>query len=354
MLTAFSGALLASMTIQAINNGLSFGSELTSVLRTIAATIPTTVAAAWLNWIIFRFTITLPLNYLLFANAFIFKFIGWNCCSRMMIGGGPGGPAPYRIYVDSGVVIMCILALGPSSPLVALASFVYFIVCEPLFRRNLIFVYRQKFDGGGARWVYLHQMIISAIFVGIILLVTQMALKLSVGAAVIAALPVLPTLLFHWHVKAKYKPAFDDAALLQTAFLDGWDTSESSSVSTREEFRRFLVDAHKAAYVPVCIAGADTEEFLTAEPAVVLPLATDQQDESPREASKYGDTKVVTPVVQHGAKLGRSAIVLAAASKLRKRAQTADGALQKGEDGTVSGQSLFVGTGSLDEDDKDL
>lgn len=43
--------------------------------------------------------------------------------------------------------------------------------------------------------------------------------------------------------------SFEDAALLQTSLLDGWDTAAVDSFEDREEFRQFLVDAHKAAYV---------------------------------------------------------------------------------------------------------
>ena len=35
---------------------------------------------------------------------------------------GPGGPMPFRIYVDSGVVFLCIVALAPACPLVAPAG----------------------------------------------------------------------------------------------------------------------------------------------------------------------------------------------------------------------------------------
>jgi hypothetical protein len=38
----------------------------------------------------------------------------------------------------------------------------------------------------------------------------------------------------------------------------------------REEFRQFLVDSHKAAYIPICIAGG-ASTILTAEPALTMP-----------------------------------------------------------------------------------
>lgn len=85
----------------------------------------------------------------------------------------------------------------------------------------------------------------------------------------------VPTLVYQWHARSKYKRAYDDAALLQTALLDGWDTTQPSSMEQREEFRRWLIDAHKAAYVPVCLFGLDTVGCLTAEPAVVIPMDSD-------------------------------------------------------------------------------
>jgi hypothetical protein len=69
-----------------------------------------------------------------------------------MRGGGPGGPVPYRIYVDSGVVFLCIVALAPACPLIAPAGLVYFLVISPMLRWLLVFVYRPDFDGGGGRW----------------------------------------------------------------------------------------------------------------------------------------------------------------------------------------------------------
>ncbi|GKY91495.1 hypothetical protein MPSEU_000121700 [Mayamaea pseudoterrestris] len=274
VVTAFTGQLLANMVIDGFKEG-SIGTEFAAVLRQVATTIPSTLSATWLNWIIFRVTLTLPMNYLLNVNTFAFACLGWNCCSRMVRGGGPGGPLPYRLYVDTGTVLMCCVALGPSSPLVSLVCLMYFIVMEPLMRRNLIFVYRPKFDSGGARWPFIFDMFISVMIVGSILLTTQMALKQAVGPAVLSAIPILPIYLFQQSMKGKFLRAFSDAALLQTSLLDGWDTTAETGAERREEFRRFLVDAHKAAYVPVCIAGTDTDRFITAEPAVVIPLPDD-------------------------------------------------------------------------------
>jgi hypothetical protein len=148
-----------------------------------------------------------------------------------------------------------------------------------------------------------------------------------------AALPIIPTYVFQITIKKRYLRAYKDAALLQTSLLDGWDVDKNTSAEKREEFRRFLVDAHKAAYVPVCIAGSDTDYFLTAEPAVVLPDASDvsnrdlfenfaerdvavddMAEESVKDGASHLETMSLTtvPKPQHGATLRRSVHVLSA------------------------------------------
>lgn len=106
----------------------------------------------------------------------------------------------------------------------------------------------------------------------------MMGLKKAIGPALMAALPIPLTLVFRSTCLKRFYRAFKDAGLLQTSLLDQWDTSwENSSplsMEKREEFRRFLVDAHKAAYIPVCIAG-DATSSLTVEPAVVVPTEFD-------------------------------------------------------------------------------
>ena len=265
------------MVLDGFNDGISVGSEFQTILRSIAATVPTVISASWINWIIVKYSITLPLQYLLQLNTFLFSLFRLKCCTRAVRGGGPGGPVPFRIYVDSGMVLLCLFALAPASPLVAPFAFMYFLISTPMLRRNVIYIYRPKFDGGGIRWPFIFDMIISALFVSQILLSTMMALKKSFGPAVLAAMPFVPTLLFRDSMRARFLRPFSDVALLQTSLLDGWDTTESTSMEKREEFRRFLVDSHKAAYVPVCIAGTHTDEVLTAEPAVIVPTMEENQ-----------------------------------------------------------------------------
>lgn len=190
------------------------------------------------------------------------------------MGGGPGGPVPYRIYIDSGVVFMTIVALAPVAPLVAPASLVYYLYCAPLWRRNVIFLYRPKFDTGGLRWPFLSEMIISSLCVAQILLTIVMTLKEAIGPAFLSALPLLPIIIQRRFNRRRYLRSYNDAALLQTSQLDGWDNTVPTSGEKRDEYRKFLVDAHKAAYVPICIAGGSTAA-LTAEPALVIPHEND-------------------------------------------------------------------------------
>lgn len=47
-------------------------------------------------------------------------------------------------------------------------------------------------------------------------------------------------------------------------------------------------DSHKAAYVPACIAGTNTDRIITSEPAVVIPSPTDVDFGMPSLASSNG------------------------------------------------------------------
>lgn len=182
------------------------------------------------------------------------------CCARVTIGGGPGGPVPYRIFVDSGVVIMCVVALAPSCPLVAPASLAYFLVFEPLLRRNLIFVYRPKYNDGGQRFVFLFKMMISLLVVGQLLLMTQMIIKNAVAPAILTFLAVPVTIIFRSHCAYQYGRPYQQGGLLQSSLLD--------RRLDRPAHLAFLRDAHRAAYIPVCIAGGD--HYRTVEPAQVV------------------------------------------------------------------------------------
>lgn len=169
-------------------------------------------------------------------------------------------------------------------------------------------MYRPKFDSGGERWPFLSDVMITSLYMGQFLLTLQMALRDALGPALFAGLPAIPTYLYRNYLNKRFRRAYEDAGLLQTSLLDGWDNTIPSSAEKREEFRRFLVDAHKAAYIPVCIAGGATN-ILTAEPAVVIPNENDdllgysdvtsntkqEQCFNPPVSPYFGDQ---TPVVQ--------------------------------------------------------
>jgi len=106
-----------------------------------------------------------------------------------------------------------------------------------------------------------------------IFMTTMMLLKQAYGPGLLASLSIMPTYWFSQHAYDRFLRYYQDAGLLQTSQLDGWGSSALDSVKKREEYRKWLVDCHKASYVPVCLAGADN--FLTAEPAAVIPLPTD-------------------------------------------------------------------------------
>ena len=134
MVVAFTGTLIANMLLFGFGDG-GFGSSVRTLFVTLARSIPSTVSASWLNWIVLRSTFTMTCFYLLRFNSFMFDFFGMRCCSRLDRGGGSGPPIPYRLYVDSGVVVMSLVALAPASPLIAPASLIYFLWCQPLLRR---------------------------------------------------------------------------------------------------------------------------------------------------------------------------------------------------------------------------
>ena len=227
----------------------------------------------------FAFTNACLFVQMLQFNTYLFAMLGLKCLSRANMGGGPGGPLPYRIYVDSGTIFLCLTALAPASPLLAPVALFNFACIIPLLRRNTIFVYRPKYDAGGVRWQFLCTILLSCLLTGQIMLTAQMALKLTIAPTVLAALPIIPIFSFRNKMQQQFCRAFRDTALLQTSNLDGWNTTDATSVDKREKFRRFLVDSHKAAYVPVCVAGGAVTRVLTAEPAAVVPCLSDPEPE---------------------------------------------------------------------------
>jgi hypothetical protein len=110
----------------------------------------------------------------------------------------------------------------------------------------------------------------------------MMLLKKAYGPAVLAAISVIPTVIFSQIAKDRFLRCYQDAGLLQTSQLDGWDTSMPTSREQREEYRKWLVDCHKASFVPICLSGLDN--FLTAQPAVAI--SDERDNESVFEEAK--------------------------------------------------------------------
>jgi hypothetical protein len=159
--------------------------------------------------------------------------------------------------------------------MLAPTSALYFLFCVPLWRRNCIFIYRPSFDSGGALWPFLADVCLTSMIFAQVFMTTMMALKKAIGPAVLAALPIVFVSAYRIVSRNRYLAAYNDAALFQSSSLDCWDPSFPISTEKREEYRKFLIDSHKAAYVPICMAVGETT-CLTAEPAEVIPYEQDE------------------------------------------------------------------------------
>jgi len=196
----------------------------------------------------------------------------------------PGGPPPYRIYVDSGVVFMCITSIAPSCPIIAPIASVYYMLFIPMLRWLHIFVYRPWYDGGGHRLPVIHEIIISSLILGQWLTGSVLLLRQSFILGLITMLMSLPTYWFSAWTKEKFERSYEDAGLFQTSKLDVLFTN--GTMEEREKYRRWLVDCHKASYVPMCVLGG--EDFLTSQPAAVQEVPIAAQKSSPKLSPKHG------------------------------------------------------------------
>jgi hypothetical protein len=163
---------------------------------------------------------------------------------------------------------MCITSLAPACPIIAPAATLYYIMFIPMLRWLHIFVYRPFYDGGGNRLPVIHEILISSLILGQILLGTILLLKQSFVFGLTIALMPIPTYLFSVWTKEKFQRSYEDAGLYQTSKLDG--LTNKRTIQEREKYRRWLVDCHKASYVPICLSGG--EDFLTSQPAAVVPM----------------------------------------------------------------------------------
>ena len=97
-----------------------------------------------------------------------------------------------------------------------------------------------------------------------------MLLKNAFGPAILAGVAVIPTLMFGNAMIRRFLHPYEDAGLLQTSQLDSHSEKLSSNTKAREDFLRWLVDCHKASFIPMCLAGKDN--ILTREAATVVEM----------------------------------------------------------------------------------
>merc|ERR1719362_444273 len=165
-----------------------------------------------------------------------------------------GVPLTYRAYNDCGTVFLCSCTLSFASPVMAPAAVLFFLVSEPIMRRCFIYVYLPEFDGGGFRWPFLSDMCYSSMICGQVYLFVLIFFKRAIGPSFASFITLIPTALYRKLTLDRYHRAYIDTCLLLTSNLDMINPEKPSTMKERESFREFLVDAHKAAYIPVCIA----------------------------------------------------------------------------------------------------
>lgn len=194
---------------------------------------------------------------------------------------------------------MCLVSLAPACPIIAPACLLYYSVFMPILRWAHIFVYRPYYDGGGSKLPIIHDIIISSLILGQILLGTLLLLKRSFFLGLYIVFMPIPTVVFSQCTLEKFLRCYEDAGLLQTSKLDGLSNKES--MADREKYRRWLVDCHKASYVPICLSGGD--DFLTNQPAVVVPIQREIEKETGKLSPRQGIA--AQPCTQKGATFRR-------------------------------------------------
>ncbi len=206
---------------------------------------------------------------------------------------GPGAAIDYRTYVDSGYVLSAMTALAPVCPLIGPFAFLYFVMLSPMIRFMVVFAYRPRFDSGGDKWPKLHHMVITSLLLGQVLTMFTFLLKGNYVAGVLIGACIIPTLIFNNIVLEKFKLPFNDASLHFTGRLQrGQHKVEENEDrwKEREEFRRWLVDCHKASYVPTCMSGSG-KNLLTADPAQTIPIIKQPDGESAADYYNKGKDK---------------------------------------------------------------
>jgi len=255
-----------------LEGGGTLEQVITGALSELGRQAPMVLGPSAITYIIFAGGVTWPTMYLLQAPNFCTKTARLKLFNRMLKGGGPGAETPYRIYVDSGYIFACLTALAPVCPLVGTLGLFYFIAISPMIRWLLVFAYRPKFDGGGNKWPKLHHIIISSMLFGQLITSMTLLLKQNLYEGLFIGFMIVPTFLYNSIILDKFQRPYQDAALLQIGRMH--NSSCQNSWMEREETRRWLVDCHKASYVPSCLSGGG-KNLVTAEPATTITTIED-------------------------------------------------------------------------------
>ena len=95
-------------------------------------------------------------------------------------------------------------------------------------------------------------------------------LKGNIAEGFIIGSCIIVTLVYNNIILEKFLRPFKDASLHKTGMMYTKHQRHGESWQDREEFRRWLVDCHKASYLPTCLSGGK-KNLMTAEPATVVP-----------------------------------------------------------------------------------
>ena len=97
-------------------------------------------------------------------NVLAFVTHPFKCLQRPVLGGS-GIPVPYKIAIESGFIFFILISLTPTLPAVAPFVLYYFLLFQPILRRNMLYIYRPAHDSGGIRWPFYADMLVSALVV---------------------------------------------------------------------------------------------------------------------------------------------------------------------------------------------
>lgn len=270
------GQILWQAAVSFLTGRSSAEASINTAITDLANTVPNSLGPSALSFIISSSTISFPFFYFIQICNFGTSMKCTKYINRYLKSGGNGCEVPYRIYVDSGYIFACMIALGPLCPLVGTFGMFYFIIVAPMLRFTVVFAYRPVFEGGGDKWPKLHHIIITSLLLSQLITSVTFLLKQNIIEGLIVGCCIIPTLVFNNIIQERYLRPYRCAGLLQAGRIPSSSSSSSSSTKNcrhtcneREEYRRWLVDCHKASYVPTCLSGG-TKNVLTAEPAVVI------------------------------------------------------------------------------------